>query len=443
MTAALQAFLSDHCIQGPLLLALSGGPDSMALYHMLQQTQIPFAVAHVNHNWRAESAAEAEFLRNYVTVPFHLHTLNPNTHSGNLEDGCRRERLAFFRSLMAEQGYQAVLMGHHADDQAETVLKRLFEGAYLSALGAMKPSATIDDVRIFRPLLKVRKGALLDYCHQHELPYFKDQTNEDERFLRAKMRRTLIPQLSATFGKEIAQPLEHLAEEAHELESYLEKKVATLLAQGQLGPFGWMLEVPLETPPVELRFLLRKLLPARQHVQTALNLLMSGAANKQVGPLWIDRRRLFFTHTLEIPSEPLRLKEGVHTWGPYHITVERTMTPTKPTGWKALWHGESVHTLPEGSYTLCKMKNKYYPGSSPISEWWNKAKIPVCLRGQVPVIQSGEAIVHEYLTGKQAATDLGADQYLKITLKATCCADIPNLLRELYNVTVEGETVMC
>ena len=139
-------FLNSRCDWSrPVLIGLSGGPDSMALLHLLrecaQKKDLRIGVAHVNHCWRAESSYEAAQLEELVKnlgYSFHLKVLNPSELTGNLEDACRRERLAFFNELTHAYGYQAVILGHHRDDQAETVLKRFLEGASLVNLKGME-----------------------------------------------------------------------------------------------------------------------------------------------------------------------------------------------------------------------------------------------------------------------------------------------------------------
>ena len=112
-------------LDSPLLLGLSGGPDSLALFHLLLETSsfVPFKlhVAHVDHGWREESSKEAQWLKSYVEkwgVPFYLKKLEGCLN----EEAAREGRLSFFSSLYRELGCKALLLGHQGDDQAETVL---------------------------------------------------------------------------------------------------------------------------------------------------------------------------------------------------------------------------------------------------------------------------------------------------------------------------------
>jgi tRNA(Ile)-lysidine synthase len=217
--------------QRPVLLALSGGIDSLALFFSLlrycKKREFMFASAHVDHGWRKESGKEAKALEKLChenDVPFHLKTLDPKTLQGNLEEACREERLHFFGELSLEHDYQAVILAHHADDLAEGVMKRLFEGAHLARLFSMKKVSYFEGLAVWRPFLKVPKKKLESYVNSLSVPFVDDETNRDEKFLRARLRVKMFPYLAEIFGKEIAKPLAEIAEESSELFDYLEKK---------------------------------------------------------------------------------------------------------------------------------------------------------------------------------------------------------------------------
>lgn len=226
LNKTLLDFLLAHCDQKhPLLLALSGGGDSMALFYLLIESGWPFEVAHVNHGWRAESGEEAAYLEQLCRthqISFHLHHLYRDKMKGNLEDLARQGRLLFFRNLCTLHSFQGVLLGHHADDQAETVLKRIFEGASLPKLKGLERKTLVEGVRLFRPFLKIRKDLLINWLHEKNRHYFEDATNQDTSYLRARCRHQLLPLLSETFGKEISPSLCRIGEYALELQEFME-----------------------------------------------------------------------------------------------------------------------------------------------------------------------------------------------------------------------------
>lgn len=218
----------------PYLLGLSAGPDSMALFHLLLEEKIPFHVVHIDHSWRESSSKEAEFVAHYCkekNIPFHLYVLSPPNEKNNLEDKGRKERLSCFSHCIKKENLSALMLAHHADDQAETVLKRVLESSFISNLSALRASSQFGDLTILRPLLPYTKKQLLAYLHENKVPYFEDPTNYDTRFLRAKMRQELLPQLSKDFGKNVTTSLCRLGKQAQELADFIDQLLAPILAK--------------------------------------------------------------------------------------------------------------------------------------------------------------------------------------------------------------------
>lgn len=249
---AFETFANKHlCKKGTFLLGFSGGPDSTALFHLLLHYQIPFAAAHIDHCWRQESqleAAELEEKCKKYSIPFHLRTLDPPTYSKNLEDIGRQERLKFFRELCQNFHYHGVVLGHHANDQAETVLKRIFEGASLPCLRGLKPVHEIEGCTLFRPLLKVAKQEILRWIEEKKESIILDKTNEDARFLRGRLRSELLPTLSQVFGKEITKSLCRLGNSALELSEFIETVLEAYHEVMQFEPASGTLDLSQRYP---------------------------------------------------------------------------------------------------------------------------------------------------------------------------------------------------
>lgn len=313
----VERFLKAHvACDKPLLLAFSGGPDSTALYHVLMELNVEFAVAHVDHGWRKESAEQAEQLRRQVSVPFHLMTLDPSSIKGNLEEQCREQRLHFFETLVKNNGYHAVLMGHHADDLAETVLKRLFEGATFTQLGGMQEASLFHGMLIWRPLLSVPKRAILAYCEKNGLRCIDDGTNRDPKYLRARMRESILPFLTESFGKEIAKPLARLQSQAFELKDYLDARVEGLLQKRKKTEDGWELNLNDLTHPVEIKHLLKQFLISHEQIETAASFILQKQTDRRVGPFYIHQGYLFHKATGACDDIPDLLSEE------YKLTVD-------------------------------------------------------------------------------------------------------------------------
>lgn len=212
-----------------LLLAVSGGLDSMCLLHACLQQQekkkLNIHVAHVNHNLRAESAADAEFVRAFTArhnVPLHLHTLSAPAAGENTELWGRKERYAFFTSILKVQGLDFMLTAHHANDLAETLLMRLVSNKDLRSIERFDPRR-----RCLRPLLSVSREQIADYAREHNLSWVEDKSNQNTRFLRNRVRHVLLPLLHREFEPNIvrilAEQAQGIADDISALESMLEQ----------------------------------------------------------------------------------------------------------------------------------------------------------------------------------------------------------------------------
>lgn len=241
LSISLEKFLSvHHDGRSPILLALSGGPDSLALFFLLEEARqkrdFVLEVVHVDHGWREESKQEAQalsLLSARYGFPFHLHVLPPDGEEGNREERAREGRLAFFAQIVRERGAQAICLGHQRDDQAETVLKRLFEGASLPSCHGMEPSSRRRELLLWRPLLFFPKEELLLFLKKRGEGYFQDSSNFDPRYTRVRLREQVLPLLEKEFGKKVRDNLVHLAEDAGELSSFLEESLSPYLAEGK------------------------------------------------------------------------------------------------------------------------------------------------------------------------------------------------------------------
>ncbi len=183
-----------------LLVAVSGGADSVALLRLLHGSGYRLEVAHFDHGLRLASAEDAEFVRALCAdlgVPFHLERAEvariAEEKGWNLEDAARRMRYAFFNRVAKRVRADALVTAHTLDDQAETVLLQLLRGAaYLTGMPERQR-------RVVRPLLGVAKGELLEYLAALDQDYRHDETNRDTRRARAWLRHDIFPKLEKRF----------------------------------------------------------------------------------------------------------------------------------------------------------------------------------------------------------------------------------------------------
>ncbi|WP_461250096.1 tRNA lysidine(34) synthetase TilS [Streptococcus parasalivarius] len=200
-----------------ILVAVSGGADSMSLLHFLYNHQkdldIQLGIAHVNHKQRQESEHEEAYLRHWAEehkVPFHY-----SAFSGKFsENAARTFRYEFFKQLMKDYDYSALVTAHHADDQAETIFMRLLRGSrlrHLTGISAIRPFGT---GQLIRPFLHLTKAQLPVTFH------FEDRSNTSLAYLRNRIRLSYLPTLSQENPK-IKEHLCLLAEEIGLMEQAL------------------------------------------------------------------------------------------------------------------------------------------------------------------------------------------------------------------------------
>lgn len=216
------AFVREHTLFTPddrVLVAVSGGADSVALLHILAnlaEYRLRPIVAHLNHCLRGvESDGDQRFVEGLAErhgIVCEVGSCDVRELSRrerlSLEDAGRKARYAFFESVAERYGVRTVALAHHADDQAETVLMRLIRGAGAAGLAAMAP---IRGERFVRPLLKLTRREIESYLTFHGISWRTDHSNLDTAFLRNRIRHELLPILSH-YNPDIASRLTVTAE---------------------------------------------------------------------------------------------------------------------------------------------------------------------------------------------------------------------------------------
>src|SRR5262245_50495755 len=197
-----------------VLVAVSGGADSMVLLDTLRRLREPLAlklfVAHLNHQLRPDAAEDALFVEaiardlgirclcETIDVPAYQrqHKLSP-------EDAARRVRYAFLRATATQLGADRIAVGHTANDQAETVLLHLLRGSGLRGLGGIPPVRE----SIIRPLIQTPRDTILKHARTHQLPFRDDPSNRLPRYTRNRLRLELLPALQQHYNPRLVQAL--------------------------------------------------------------------------------------------------------------------------------------------------------------------------------------------------------------------------------------------
>lgn len=173
------------------VLACSGGPDSMALFHMLWKQKKNFVCAHVNYHLREEAEQESQMLEAYCLVkgiPFYRK--DAFYIAGNMESWAREVRYTFFEEIAKKTGFSTILVAHHQDDLLETYyLQKEKKGCY--DYWGLAEIRSFGSLTIYRPLLNQKKTNLLAYCQEKDIPYSIDFSNQDLRYRRNFMRKKI------------------------------------------------------------------------------------------------------------------------------------------------------------------------------------------------------------------------------------------------------------
>ena len=244
-----------------IVVAVSGGADSVALARALEAARDPHApfplvLAHLNHQLRGgDSAGDEEFV-----VELHAQLTaagRPNltlcrtrrdmaaqarAEGANLEALARRERYRWLAEVARTHGIKYIATGHTANDQAETVLHRLLRGTGLRGLRGIAERRELEPgVTVVRPLLPATRADIVAYLHQLEQPYREDATNHDLRFTRNRLRHELLPLLARQYNPAIVRVLASLAEQANEAYHIEEAAALALLVEAELPRAGELL----------------------------------------------------------------------------------------------------------------------------------------------------------------------------------------------------------
>jgi tRNA(Ile)-lysidine synthase len=215
-----------------VMVACSGGPDSLCLLHALvllrRLFRIRLAVFHFDHRLRAGSEADAAYVRRQADrlgLPFFLREAIDRPRAGqSVEAWARLARYAALTEVAAEAGADRAALGHTLDDQAETVLLGLARGGGLEAVAGIAPVASVPPLGLtaVRPLLSVTRQEIVAFCRALRLRPRQDPSNLDPRFLRNRVRGDVLPFLEERLDRNLRATLARTAEHVRSDAAYLE-----------------------------------------------------------------------------------------------------------------------------------------------------------------------------------------------------------------------------
>lgn len=399
--AAHRLFVAGETV----VVAVSGGADSVALLDFLATGSglgLQLVVAHVNHGLRGvEADADERFVRGLAeryglpmaTTSADVRALSRQRRI-SLEEAGREARYAFFEAVAGQYGAARIALAHHRDDQAETVLMRLIRGAGVDGLSGMRPRS--GDGRYVRPLLSITRRAIVGYLRKRGLAWREDASNQDQRFLRNRVRHELLP-LLAGYNPAIAERLAATAESLAADGELLERLTAERYAVCRRDCAGEGLVVPLlrqEPDGIRLRLYRRAIAAvkgdlrrlAHRHLQAIDRLVFAARSNAE-----------------------LVLPDGVRVTRCYDALTVTVGEPGEDFGYELLVEGPGSYRLPGGWVLTVEIAAApaSWEGAASDTAWFDPVTAP--FPWQVRTFRPGDRIRPFGMAGEKKVKDLLID----------------------------------
>ena len=298
-----------------VLVAVSGGRDSMVLAEKVRSEGGPFAVAHCNFRLRgAESDADEALVREWAErhgVTCHVRAFDTDavaTAEGiSIEMAARKLRYRWFGELCRKHGYEAVLTAHHAGDNAETFFLNLLRGTGIKGLTGMKADSFLPDpkfsgIPLRRPLLGLTRAEIDSFAAQWKVPYRDDRTNAENTVKRNKLRNQVFPvlrEINPSFEKTLAEDMERLSMVSAIADDYYREN-ASLLWDGK------RIDTALLRTFSHWEYLLYRILEedglSAPLIAQATDIVRSGVSGKRAGPFVSAAGRLVREESAGVPE---------------------------------------------------------------------------------------------------------------------------------------------
>ncbi|MBP2634283.1 MAG: tilS [Firmicutes bacterium] len=412
-----------------ILAACSGGPDSLALVHILNRLKGDYgfnlAVAHVNHMLRQEASEEAEFVAAFsanLGLPCWTEAIDVLAYGkkhklSSQEEAARLARYQYLRSTAAAWGGAQIATGHHRDDQVETVLLNLLRGAGSGGLRGMQPL----NRDVIRPLLPISRQEIEAYCEEYKLFPRQDSSNFSTEYRRNLIRLELLPALERSYNPAIRDALWRLAVLAGDEYEYIRGEAAKLWGTVAIaGDCVTLDSQALAGIPIALqRELIRQVIEKKRdeltgisfvHVEKLLIMALSGTVGSvltlpkgllarktytglivedaKAGPVKSEREQGFAPVELVIP--------GSTTVGNYTVLTEfvATLPPNKGQNSAAFdFEQLALPLIVRSRLPGDRFRPRGLNGRKKLKEFFIDQKVPEAVRDQVPIIADQREIL--------------------------------------------------
>ncbi len=408
MEEAKRIIESLTLLDEPVIVACSGGPDSMYLLSFLRGLKLNVVVAHVNHKVRKESDEEYQFLCQYCKenrIPFEGIELR-ETVSSNFESYARKFRYDFFKKIADKYKTKYIFTAHHGDDLMETILMRLARGSSLKGYAGFKAISTYDEYIFVRPFLYLTKEEILNRVKNLGIPYVIDDSNESDDYTRNRYRHHFLPLLKEE-NKNMHLKYIAFSEELYSYVDYIEeetlKKVKEVYKDG-------ILDIPLflEVHPFMQKQVLRYILNEQykddiclinhQHIEKIVHIIANSRPNLELNlpnGLHILKRydKLLFTFiSKKVQAYNEILKDGIQIdMGKFVFLKESTDFSNNCLHLLSQDISLPLHvrSRKDGDKIVVKNMN----GSKKIKDIFIDSKIPFELRESWPIVTDDKDVI--------------------------------------------------
>jgi tRNA(Ile)-lysidine synthase len=436
-----------------ILTGLSGGPDSVCLLHVLDNMKDKFALdlhaIYIDHGLRpGETDMEIAFCQNMcekLSIPFVTRSVDVKTHSRgqkmNIQEAARQLRYKVFDEVSHEISAGKIVLGHTADDQAETLLMRLFRGSGPTGLSGIPPVRK----NIIRPLIEIERKEIERFLDDRKIGFIIDSSNKKKDYLRNRIRLSLIPMLRE-FNPHIIRTLSKTASILRDEERYFEilaTKALMKLISRKTDSRVELFLIPFESmEKVLIRRVLRRIIDDTKglrgisfiHIEDIIDLIKSGRPGDRIhlpGGIRVIKEYstlnltsetpvILKTRNLTIPGETL-LKEAGFVVSAAIVEAPPEVSTSGPIAYSALFDADKL-TLP---LTARARKNGdfFFPCGfgkrKKIQDFFVDEKVARDDRDSIPIITSGEDIIWVlgYRSDDRFKVTEGTKKVLKLEVK--------------------------
>ncbi|MFC7061779.1 tRNA lysidine(34) synthetase TilS [Halobacillus seohaensis] len=365
LLGTVNAFVKRHDLIQPnqtIVVAVSGGPDSLALLHYLcrikEEYQLKLIVASVDHGLRGEASHQdmvfVESMADQWNIDFRgtlvdVAAYKKQTGMGT-QEAARTMRYEFFSQVMKEFEADKLAFGHHGDDQAETMLMQFSRSALPEAIHGMPVKRPFSDGQIIRPFLCLTKGELLSYCSTHHLHPRFDPSNDQTDYTRNNFRKHILPFLkdvNPKFHEHMQQMSERVTEDRKFIENQAKQVLKTMKMSGEEGGFTQFSKTTFQNCPLALQ-------------RRAFHLILNYLYGNQIEEISYLHEEMFF-HLLQEqkPNAMLNFPRGLKVIRAYdEITFTFKANKESSNFTKTLYIGEQV-SLPDGSVVSLELGESF------------------------------------------------------------------------------------